>query len=242
MADLTPNYNLEKATENEYYDVTLHGRNMDIIDAQLKANADAAEAKIPNSLATAADQVPVSSGVGAWAVKNLAQFKTWLGLKAAAFLDLDVEGGVASHNALAAHLADNAPHTDATNLIKTDGSNAMAASLNMGTNDIIGTNDADHFITKTFNSGGNSIGVYWYNGGAEYRLLYGGNVILFITGDGIIKLKNATTHGEVAGSPEGVVTAPVGSTRFRTNGGASTTLYVKESGSGNTGWKAVQTA
>lgn len=39
-----------------------------------------------------------------------------------------------------------------------------------------------------------------------------------------------------AGSPEGVVTAPVGSLYSRTNGGANTTLYVKESGSGNTGW------
>lgn len=39
-----------------------------------------------------------------------------------------------------------------------------------------------------------------------------------------------------SGSPEGVVTAPVGSLFMRTNGGANTTLYVKESGSGNTGW------
>jgi len=38
------------------------------------------------------------------------------------------------------------------------------------------------------------------------------------------------------GSPEGVVTAIVGSTYNRLNGGAATTLYVKESGSGNTGW------
>lgn len=40
------------------------------------------------------------------------------------------------------------------------------------------------------------------------------------------------------GSPEGVVTATVGSTFHRTDGGASTTLYVKESGAGNTGWVA----
>jgi hypothetical protein len=38
------------------------------------------------------------------------------------------------------------------------------------------------------------------------------------------------------GSPEGVVSAAVGSLYTRTDGGASTTLYVKESGSGNTGW------
>lgn len=41
-----------------------------------------------------------------------------------------------------------------------------------------------------------------------------------------------------AGTPEGVVTAPVGSFFSRTNGGANTTFYVKESGAGNTGWIA----
>lgn len=41
-----------------------------------------------------------------------------------------------------------------------------------------------------------------------------------------------------SGSPEGVITAPVGSLFTRTDGGASTTLYVKTSGGGNTGWTA----
>ena len=41
-----------------------------------------------------------------------------------------------------------------------------------------------------------------------------------------------------AGSPESVVTAPVGSLYTRTDGGAATTLYVKESGTGSTGWVA----
>lgn len=41
-----------------------------------------------------------------------------------------------------------------------------------------------------------------------------------------------------AGTPEGAVTAPVGSTYQRTDGGAGTSFYVKESGSGNTGWVA----
>lgn len=38
------------------------------------------------------------------------------------------------------------------------------------------------------------------------------------------------------GSPETVVTAPVGSLFLRSDGGAGTTIYVKESGTGNTGW------
>lgn len=41
-----------------------------------------------------------------------------------------------------------------------------------------------------------------------------------------------------SGSPESAVTAVVGSLYVRTNGGAGTTLYVKESGSGDTGWVA----
>lgn len=41
-----------------------------------------------------------------------------------------------------------------------------------------------------------------------------------------------------AGTPEGVVTAPIGSLFSRTDGGATTTLYVKTSGAGNTGWTA----
>lgn len=41
------------------------------------------------------------------------------------------------------------------------------------------------------------------------------------------------------GSPEGVVTAGVGSLYVRTDGGQGTTLYVKESGAGNTGWAGV---
>jgi hypothetical protein len=41
------------------------------------------------------------------------------------------------------------------------------------------------------------------------------------------------------GSPEGSVSAPVGSEYLRTDGGTGTTLYVKESGTGNTGWTAI---
>lgn len=40
------------------------------------------------------------------------------------------------------------------------------------------------------------------------------------------------------GTPEGAVTAPVGSMFLRTDGGAGTSFYIKESGTGNTGWVA----
>ena len=40
------------------------------------------------------------------------------------------------------------------------------------------------------------------------------------------------------GSPENVVTAPVGTHYRRLDGGAGTSTYFKESGTGNTGWVA----
>ena len=41
-----------------------------------------------------------------------------------------------------------------------------------------------------------------------------------------------------SGTPEGAVTAPIGSIFMRSDGGAGTSFYVKESGTGNTGWVA----
>jgi hypothetical protein len=41
------------------------------------------------------------------------------------------------------------------------------------------------------------------------------------------------------GTPEGSVTAPVGSVYRRTDGGSGTTVYSKETGTGNTGWAAL---
>lgn len=49
---------------------------------------------------------------------------------------------------------------------------------------------------------------------------------------------NAVKRVTGTATPEGAVTAGVGSIFQRRNGGASTSLYVKESGTGNTGWVA----
>lgn len=49
-------------------------------------------------------------------------------------------------------------------------------------------------------------------------------------------LTGSTRWYKGTGSPEGVQTASVGSLYSRTDGGAGTSLYVKESGTGNTGW------
>lgn len=61
--------------------------------------------------------------------------------------------------------------------------------------------------------------------------------------DPAIYLRNPTDDTTIPimtgqGTPEGAVTAPVGSLYLRTDGGSNTTLYVKQSGTGNTGWGA----
>ena len=83
-----------------------------------------------------------------------------------------------------------------------------------------------------------------------------GTETAYISGDGLMYsaarayaeqgLRWATSSGTLndrglfngTGSPEGVVTAEPGSLYCNSSGGASTTLYVKQSGSGNTGWVA----
>lgn len=48
--------------------------------------------------------------------------------------------------------------------------------------------------------------------------------------------QNNVTISTGTGTPEGSLAAPVGSVYLREDGGAGTTLYVKQSGTGNTGW------
>lgn len=53
---------------------------------------------------------------------------------------------------------------------------------------------------------------------------------------GALQLNTGPSLYEGTGSPNGVVTAVVGSLFLRVDGAAGTSLYVKESGTGNTGW------
>lgn len=52
----------------------------------------------------------------------------------------------------------------------------------------------------------------------------------YFVGTGSVQMLSGT------GTPEGVVTAPVGSTFQRSDGAALTSFYIKETGVGNTGW------
>lgn len=68
----------------------------------------------------------------------------------------------------------------------------------------------------------------------------GGTDLLVSTGDEVrFDSASGVQVRTGSGTPESAVAAVVGSLFMRTDGGSSTTLYVKESGSGNTGWVAV---
>lgn len=86
----------------------------------------------------------------------------------------------------------------------------------------------DGVFLKTWNLGADQIRETFDPANADYHLSDGSNVFFEVSSSA--RLLYGT------GTPEGNVAAPVGSLFRRTDGGAGTTLYVKESGTGNTGW------
>jgi hypothetical protein len=87
----------------------------------------------------------------------------------------------------------------------------------------ITTNGVNTYRKLWYNDFGQSTGRYFFSDNNE------NNWYEFLTSKYI---KRGT------GSPEGFISASIGSLYLRTDGGAGATLYVKESGTGNTGWAA----
>lgn len=110
----------------------------------------------------------------------------------------------------------------------------------------------DGIAVDTAASGGIIEGNNILDGGATNKPLYGinltGSVVNYRIGPnnayGTTRAVNnaspttTLTGVLITGTPEAVITGAVGSTVTRTDGGALTTFYVKESGTGNTGWIA----
>lgn len=65
-----------------------------------------------------------------------------------------------------------------------------------------------------------------------------GDILAALSATGVIASPVITGFKRGTGSPEGAVTSPIGDIFERTDGGTGTTLYIKESGAGNTGWRA----
>lgn len=80
------------------------------------------------------------------------------------------------------------------------------------------------------------------NGATAEVLELTSGYVQFSAGASVIRFgQDVSTTVEIivgSGDPEGAQAAAVGSLFLRTDGGSGTTLYVKESGTGNTGWAA----
>jgi hypothetical protein len=95
------------------------------------------------------------------------------------------------------------------------------------------------YRARLSNDAGRSSHIFYTGASATERLRINEAGAVIVAAGGVLRLSGTTaTWSSGTGTPEGAVTAPVGSVFTRTDGGAATTLYVKESGSGNTGWVA----
>lgn len=116
----------------------------------------------------------------------------------------------------------------ALSIIAGAGTNGFSA-INLG--DSVDENSA---IIRSDN-GNDTIQMRAGGSGIDFTMDASGNITT--TGTSIVQNSPSPVGWYVgSGSPEGVLTARVGSIYSRTDGGAGTSLYVKESGTGSSGW------
>lgn len=138
--------------------------------------------------------------------------------------------------------------TDLTaNTFKLTAPAGSGAQLDLCNTDLVPpvTGDVGRFVIFVSNVD-NSVSMRSYGPGSQFKLRWtrpnGSSGDLFDSGtDGhtaVISPATNQTRRTGVGSPEGVVTAPPGSDYLNSLGGAGQTYWVKESGTGNTGWVA----
>ncbi len=125
---------------------------------------------------------------------------------------------------------------------------ASRNAANSGNLGLLGVNASDGLYVGADASDGNrvanvllsaSTGVYMSTAGST-RVLANSTAVYLV--DKRIQMGANTTDISVragSGSPEGVVTAPTGSLWLRTDGSSGANAYLKDSGTGNTGWAAL---
>lgn len=110
---------------------------------------------------------------------------------------------------------------------------ANSAYFSPGLTDI---NEPTNFMFQARDATGELYNVLKVGSNSDVTTMLG-NLVIDTSGKGI-SLPGGITWTSGAGSPEGVVTAPIGSIYSRSDGGILTSFYVKQSGTGNTGWAA----
>jgi hypothetical protein len=147
--------------------------------------------------------------------------------------DVEIRGGLyfaAGGGAIGIHLDTCAGcRVDTQVLNCTTGAMKFTSDAGLHLIDLLAYQTSGNWVTGS-PSGSSEIRVAVYGGGGAAQIRHHSGLIFMGSGD--VSWRVGT------GSPEGAVSAAVGSLYTRTDGGAGTTLYVKQTGSGNTGWAA----
>ena len=151
----------------------------------------------------------------------------WFGLPA----QLSVQGTGGRHAIIA-----NAPAGGGAAVIGTSSSGGAAGKFYQ---DTTYTSPALWVSRQTSSTNSATLGVGSSSTGSTnakaVSVSHGTNEVFFVRHDGAV---SSLYQRFGSGSPDGVVTAPVGAVYHRTDGGAGTSFYVKQSGPGSTGWIA----
>lgn len=110
--------------------------------------------------------------------------------------------------------------------------NQFYGDIDTADNSVIGPSNN----TKGFQFGAGGSRFRWQNAVSQVQLVTSSGAAFTDLAAKVFYVAGSTPIFSGTGSPETVVTAPVGSIFLRTD--AATTLYVKQTGAGNTGWVA----
>lgn len=120
--------------------------------------------------------------------------------------------------------------------LELDGTSSMAGHILFGAADTYNIGSTTYEVRNIYLG---EAGRLYFGLDQDMSIYHNGTNGFITNGTGILTINFGGPIQLVgSGSPESVVTAVVGSIYTDTSGGASTTLYIKESGTGNTGWVA----
>jgi len=130
--------------------------------------------------------------------------------------------------------------TSTAGFIASNGSSTMQIKVDDSSTLIIRSDEISFpVLINSYNSGNNQTTLFKGDPDGAAELYYAGTKVIetFKTGTTyIMQYGNGLYDAAGTGTPEGALSGPIGCTYRRTDGGAGTSFYVKESGTGTTGW------
>jgi hypothetical protein len=182
--------------------------------------------------------------------------QTTHGLEVGMMLTLSTDGTLPTGFSPGEYFVVATPTADTFELAAQEGQTAISGSGGSGTHSIerfpvllsayspVGSYHS-HFVLNYFSATFNPQPSWWYDTNLGGRLKSNGKWEILRASSGTEADEMSPVGNTVGltrqctGTPESQVNAPVGSLCVRTDGGNGTCLYIKESGTGDTGWKSI---